>query len=246
MSIGLLITTCRHYFSNIKNIIQDIEDCKFPKKNILIVSGQEDENSIYYENDIKIVKVTYTGLHLTGVIYLNENMGDLFNVNYWIILPDTIRLNRSFYKNIMKYYDEYLKYNKIYSLPFINPAIRPTMDMGIIHINHIYNMSDYLNKIKKSIPYTIDDILQLKKQLIYDENIILGLSAPISESSTCFKHVYSYPTPNIFIINEESELIERPIIINDKLCNEVYFFNISIYKYQRNFNGPDVPLIMEL
>ena len=170
----------------------------------------------------------------------------LFNIKYWIILPDTIKLNKSFYKNIMKYYDEYLKYNKICSLPFINPSIRPTMDMGIIHINHIYNMTNYLNKIKKTAPYTIDDMLQLKKQLIYDENIILGLSPSCSVNSTRFDFIYSCPTPNIFIINEPCELIETPININNKLCNEVYFFNISMYKYQRNFNGPLVPLIMEL
>jgi hypothetical protein len=120
------------------------------------------------------------------------------------------------------------------------------MDMGIIHINHIYNMTNYLNKIKKTPPYTIDDMLQLKKQLIYDENIILGLPPVCSVNSTRFDFIYSCPAPNIFIINEPCELIETPININNKLCNEVYFFNISMYKYQRNFNGALVPLIMEL
>ena len=247
MNIGLLITTCKHYFGNIQTVIKDIEECNFPKENIVIVSGQEDENSIYYENNIKIVKVTYTGLHLTGAIYMNENR-DLFNnINYWIILPDTIKLNKSFYSDILKYYDTYLKDNEIYSLPFINPNIRPTMDMGIINTKHIYNMSDYLNKIKKVQPYNINDILQLKKQLIFDENIILGLHPVSPLTSTRFNYINPlYPKPNIFIINETNELIERKLIINNKLCNEVYFFNIGLYKYQRNFNGPSVPLVMEL
>ena len=82
MDLCLLITTCQHYFSNIPNVIKDIEECNFPKENVLIVSGQENENSTYYENNIKIVKVTYTGLHLTGVIYISENM-DLFNNKKW-------------------------------------------------------------------------------------------------------------------------------------------------------------------
>lgn len=247
MNIGLLITTCQHYFTNIPNIIENIEECNFPKENVLIVSGQESKNSVYYENNIKIVKVDYTALHLTGVIYISENIDSFRYINYWIILPDTIKLDKLFYINIMKYYDTYLKNKEIYSLPFINPKIRPTMDMGIISINHIYNMSDYLNKIKKVQPYDINDLIKLKLQLIYDENTILGLPATVLSKSTKFNYINSlYPKPNIFIINGKNELIEKRIIINKKLCNEVYFCNIDIYKYQRNFKGPRVKLVMEL
>jgi hypothetical protein len=246
-NIGLLITTCQHYFTNIPNIIKNIEECKFPKENVLIVSGQENNNSIYYENNIKIVKVDYTGLHLTGVIYISENMDSFKNINYWIILPDTIKLNKFFYVNILKYHNTYLENKEIYSLPFIHPRIRPTMDMGIVHINHIYNMSDYLNKIKKVQPYNINDIMQLKRQLIYDENTILGVSAACPNDSTKFKYINKLnPTPTIFITNNNNELIEKIITFNDKLLNEIYFVNLDIYKYQRNFNGPNVNLIMEL
>jgi len=247
MSIGLLITTCQHYFTNIPNIIKNIEECNFPKENVLIVSGQENDNLIYYENNIKIVKVDYTGLHLTGIIYVSENLDSYKNINYWILLPDTIKLDKLFYVNIMKYYDEYLHNKEIYSLPFINPKIRPTMDIGIIHVNHIYNMSEYLCKIKKSRPYDINDILELKKQLIYDENIILGLPATCPVESTKFNYLHPhYPIPTIFITNENTELIEKFIIFNNKLLNQVYFVNVDIYKYQRNFNGPFAKLVMEL
>jgi len=269
MNLGLLITTCKHYFTNIPNLIKNIEECNFPKENVLIVSGQENENSTCYENNIKIVRVNYTGLHLTGVIYLSENI-DLFtsvnyeyinykhinyehinykdtnykHINYWIILPDTVKLNKNFYINIMKYYDAYLKDKEIYSLPFIHPRVRPSMDMGIIHIKHIYNMSDYLKKIKKVEPY---DILKLKTQLIYDENTILGMFPTCPLESTKFEYINSlYPRPNKCIINQKNEIIEKKIIINNKLCNEVYFSNIDMYKYQRNFRGPHVKLIMEL
>ena len=246
-NLGLLITTCQHYFTNIQNIIKDIEECNFPKENVLIVSGQENNNSIYYENNIKIVKVDYTGLHLTGVIYISENMDSFKNITYWIILPDTIKLNKLFYVNILKYYNTYLKNKEIYSLPFISPIIRPTMDMGIVHINHIYNMSDYLNKIKKVQPYNINDTIQLKRQLIFDENTILGLPPQASNESTKFNYINELNTiPTVFIINNKNELIEKVITLNDKLLIEVYFVDIDIYKYQRNFRGPSVDLIMEL
>jgi hypothetical protein len=246
-NLGLLITTCEHYFTNITNIIKNIEDCNFPKENVLIVSGQENNNSIYYENNIKIVKVDYTGLHLTGVIYISENMDSFKNINYWIILPDTIKLNKLFYVNILKYYNTYLENKEIYSLPFINPKIRPTMDMGIIHINHIHNMSDYLNKIKKVQPYNINDIIQLKHQLICDENIILGLPPQVPNKSTKFNYINKLnKIPTIFITNNKNKLIEKLIIFNNKLLNQVYFVNLDIYKYQRNFRGLSAKLIMEL
>jgi hypothetical protein len=247
MNLGLLITTCQHYFKNIPNVINDIEQCKFPKENVLIVSGQENDNLTYYEKNVKIVKVTYTGLHLTGVIYLCENRNLFNNINYWIILPDTIKINKLFYINIMKCYNTFLKNNEIYSLPFINPVLRPTMDMGIVNIKHIYNMSDYLSKIKKELPYDKDTLLNLKTQLIFDENTMLGLTAAVTKKATKFKyHNPFYPKPNIFVTNRKCRLIEKKIYINNKLCNQVYLVNLDILKYQRNFSGIEAKLIMEL
>jgi hypothetical protein len=246
MSIGLLITTCQHYFSNIPNIIQNLEDCHFPKENVVIVSGQESENSVYYENDIKIVKVDYSGLHLTGAIYVSENIDSFRNIRYWIMLPDTIKIGKSFYNNIMKYYRAYLENKDVYSLPFINPRVRPTMDMGIVHINQFHNMSDYLNRIKLSQPYSMNDILNLKKQLIYDEDTILGLSTWWPQT-TRFNYINPlFPRPTMFIANDITGLIETKITINNRLLNEVYVVGIDLYKYQRNFLGIDKPLIMEL
>lgn len=241
--LGLLITTCQHYFTNIPNVIKDIEECNFPKENVLIVSGQESNNSIYYKNNIKIVNVEYTGLHLTGVIYLSENTDSFKHIDYWVILPDTIKLGKLFHVNILKHYITCLE-NKLYSLPFICPKIRPTMDMGIIHTSHIYNMSDYLQKIKRVHPYSVDAILKLKNQLIYDENTILGLSASIPHISTKFN--INPVHPMTFITNNHAELIEKRIVVNAKNVNEVYFVNLDMYKYQRNFNGPSANLVMEL
>jgi hypothetical protein len=245
--LGLLITTCKHYFTNIPNVIKDIEECHFPKENVLIVSGQESNNSICYENNIKIVKVDYTGLHLTGLVYLSENIFLFKHINYWITLPDTIKLNKLFYVKILEYYSTYLENKEICSLPFISPKLRPTMDMGIVHISHIYNMSDYLKKIKMVQPYTIDEIFQLKIQLIWDENIILGLLPGILNEATKFNYINQpTPMPTIFITNNTTELIEKKITFNDKILNEIYIVNLDFYKYQRNFSGAYAKLVMEL
>lgn len=247
MRLGLLITTCKHYFSNIPNVIKNIKDCNFPKENVLIVSGQEDENSVTFQRRIKIVKVDYTGLHLTGAIHVYENLDLYKHIDYWIMLPDTVKLGKMFYINIMNYYNEHLKDKEVCSLPFSNPVVRPTMDMGIINIKHIYNISDYLNKIKKMKPYSENDILRLKEQLIYDENTILGLPAQFSGVATKFNYIdKNFPRPNKFITNNKDEIPEKHLYINNRLCNEVCFLNIDLCKYQRNFKGPRVELIMQL
>lgn len=243
MTLGLLITTCKHYYANIPNVVKNIEECNFPKENVLIVSGQEDENSTSRENDITVARVDYTGLHLTGPIYLCENPYSFKHIKHWLILPDTIKLGKLFYTNVMKYYEFYLKNTNIQILPFLNPLIRPTMDMGIVHIDHIINMTDYLSKIKKNKPF---NIIQLKRQLIYDENTILGLPG-WPNASTKFSFMNSNCTPpSIFITNHETELVETRIMIGNKLVNEVHFLNLDLYKYQRNFDGPYVNFVMEL
>ena len=144
----LLINTCKNYFSNISSLIVNLNQSKFPKENILIVSGQEDEYSVSYIDGIKVVKVIYTALHLTACVYIYENMYQFDTIKYWVLLPDTIKFGPSFFDKLMSYYDIYLKNKEEYSLSFINPLLRPSMDMGIIHTKHLFNMSNYLNKMK--------------------------------------------------------------------------------------------------
>jgi len=247
MKLGLVITTCKHYFSNIPKLLYELEICKYPKENIIVVSGQEDENMSYYDNGIKIVKVTYTGLHLTGLIHMYENMKDYNNIDYWLALPDTLKIGPSFYDNIIKFCNMNIVNNEIYCIPLISPKLRPTMDMGILNIKHINNMGDYLTKIKKILPYNMNDLIHLKRQLIFDENLILGLSAVNNYMKTKFEYVDPlYPKPNLFLIDDNNKIVERKVMINNKICNEVNFILYDLCKYQRNFNGPNVKLIMEL
>ena len=160
MDFCLVINTCKGYYDkNINNLLSQLNKSQFCKENIIIVSGQEDEDEIIYEDGIKIVKVRYTGTHLTATIYIQENIHEYSNINYWLILPDTIQFGENFFTNIIMYYDTYLKNNEVYSLPFINPIIRPSMDMGILHTKHIINMENYLSKIKLEPPYNKKHLL---------------------------------------------------------------------------------------
>jgi hypothetical protein len=238
----LVINTCKQYLSNINELINQIKlyNTIFPKENILIVSGQEDENSVNYIDGIKIVKVTYSGIHLTSAIYIQENVKEYLNINYWVLLPDTIKFGPKFFDLIFNYYTQ-MKKNGQYSVPFISPVVRPTMDMGIVNTKHIINISNYLKKIKLN-SITKENLLILKKQLIYDENTILGLRAICYQPSTKFNYLIENQSPTYFITNSNTEF--QMTIENSIQC--VYLKNLDLYKYQQNFKGPESELVVSL
>lgn len=238
----LVINTCKSYYKNIYDLIKQINNSNFNKENVLIVSAQEDENSVNYYQGIKIVKVKYTALHLSSVIYIRENIEQYSNINYWILLPDTIKFGKNFFTLIHLYYDIFLKNKEVFSLPFINYNIRPTMDMGIVHTKHLINMTNYLKNIK-TYHTDIEALTKLKIQLIYDENIILGLPPSVGSKATKFD-ISESPQISYFISNKKDEICEK-LIDNGKI-NEVYFKNLDLYKYQRNFKGPSVKLVLSL
>ena len=238
----LVINTCKQYSSNINELVKQIElyNKVFPKENILIVSGQEDENSVEYVDGIKFVKVTYSGIHLTSAIYIQENVKDYLNINYWVLLPDTIKFGQKFFNLIFNYYTQ-MKKNGQYTLPFISPVVRPTMDMGIVHTKHIINISNYLKKIKLNT-INKENLLILKKQLIYDENTILGLRAICYQPSTKFNYLIENQPPSYFITNSNTEYV---MTIQNNI-QTVYFKNLDLYKYQQNFKGPETELVVSL
>jgi hypothetical protein len=238
----LVINTCKQYLSNINELINQIKlyNIIFPKENILIVSGQEDENSVDYIDGIKIVKVTYSGIHLTSAIYIQENVKEYLNINYWVLLPDTIKFGPKFFNLIFNYYTQ-MKKNSQYTYPFISPVVRPTMDMGIVHTKHIINTTNYLKKIKLT-SINKENLLTLKKQLIYDENTILGLRAICYQPSTKFNYLVDNQSPRYFITNSNTEF--QMTIQNSIQC--VYLKNLDLYKYQQNFKGPESELVVSL
>jgi hypothetical protein len=260
----LVINTCKLFFSNTTSLIQQINELGFPNKNVIIVSGQEDEETVEYINDIKIVKVKYTGINITSVIYVNENI-DLFeNIKYFLFLPDTIKFGENFFNLLGKYYELYLKNESIYSMPFINMKIRQTMDLGVIHKNQVLNLTDYLIKIK-SYKTDIESLKFLKKKLIYDENTILGLPVIANHNNNLrsnhtsklskfvfgiFRQGQRRSVPKNAAIHPHNKLLNEKYIkcitnkkedlketeINNGKINEVYMVLLDLYKYQRNFD----------
>lgn len=243
----LVITTCNTYFDNVKGLVRELEEINYPKKNVLIVSGQEESEDISYLNDIRIVKVKYSGIHLTGAIYVNENNETFNDIKYCILLPDTVSFGKKFMENIKKYFLDLIDDN-IHSIPFLKPTdIKPTMDMGIVTVKHILNMSNYLNKIK-TYDISYNNLIKLKKQLIHDENIILGI-----QDTNNIEWVKKQSDHNCkmldksqikYITTKKEDVIERCICKYERAVKENYFTLLDFYKYQRNYQGFDVELVI--
>jgi hypothetical protein len=241
--VYLLINTCKHYFSNIPALLDQINRSWFPNKNVIIVSGQEDEELVYYINDVKIVRVTYTGLHLTSFIYINENIEQFKNVRYWIALPDTIKFGENFFDSMLNYYQsKLLESTTLQSVALVGLDHRPTMDMGIVHSDHIIHMTDYLKKIK-TYETNFDYLKILKKQLIYDENTILGTLSGFKQRT---KHNCKLLDSSQFeYMITDPNCVQETLLEGGKI-NQVYLASIDLYKYQRNFTSADVDLILTL
>jgi len=235
LKVGVLITTCKHYFTNVHTLIKELKASGFDTKDILIVSGQEDNNEVIYIDGVFVAKVRYTGLNLTGLMYIKEHMDLYKDTDYWINLPCTISVGKSFGSIILEHIKN-IGPNEL--VPFINPALRPTMDIGIIPTKHIIEIEEYLNKMKL-INYTNDDINNLKRQLIHDEDMLFCLplpehrkhtATPVNFKETCKK-------PKHFLVNNQNELEEYMMKKGDKEIKVTYFKTLDFKKYQRNFKG---------
>jgi hypothetical protein len=232
----IVITTCKNYFLH-TNIVEKVKEAKL--NNVIIVSGQEESDEIIYLDGIKVIKVKYTGLHHTGAIYIKENYDEFDTFKYFMFLPDTIKFGENFMNNICKYYNKYIKNNNLQVIGFINTAVRPSMDMCILNIEHINNISEYFSKIK-TFDVSYNNLVKLKRTLIYDENTILGQQGVWRDGIKGTKYIKIVkPEDKIFLCNNANDIIETRI---NEIINQVYLPLLDLYKFQRNFNGPNVNL----
>jgi hypothetical protein len=163
----IVINTCKQYYSNIKDLIWQINEYNFPKQDILIISGQEDIEETFFEDNIKVIRVRYTGLHLTGMIYINEHIESYDHIKYWVFLPDTIKFGKNFYSLLTKYYNEYLQKGDILCLGFISPSLYWYKDTvsyskNISYLTNLYLETQHIHCLAHIVnPYigVTDDIL---------------------------------------------------------------------------------------
>jgi hypothetical protein len=94
----------------------------------------------------------------------------------------------------------------------------------------------------------MDRLKTLKKQLIYNENIIFGLPSYFTKDKvTQFNYAFDFDASKSLspIIKNKSDIVEKRITKKDKSLNRVYFKPLDLYKFQRNFSL-EAELVMEL
>jgi hypothetical protein len=252
MNIAYFVSTTNSYYENtINRLIKEAEISGIPKSDLFFVSSQEKTNNTIVVNNCSVVKVDYTGIHLTPLIHISENLLSYNSYSHICLIHSTSRIGVNFYKNLNNYIQNIKK--PFDSLPFnkINHPIQ-SKDMGLISLDAIRTIKNYLGKIKLKT-WSEKSLLKLKKQLILDENLIFGLRPSIKIDNeangrsneqgklfqpTKFKLINIGRKLNIKQGIENSEdLIIKELKFNNELLKETYFPTLDLYKYQRTFQG---------
>ena len=237
LELGYAFSTCKSYFPSIEPLIDDIESNNIDKSKVLFVSAQEDKNEKILVRDCEVQKVTYSGLHLTPAIFLSENHQLYPKTKYWFLLPATVRLGNDFHKKVQNAFCS--RGFEISSHPVINPTLRPTMDMGIVHVDHLRKFKQFFNRIKLS-KYTESDLKDLKQELILMENFILGIPYPkeIQTKSSIYSEMpEDILSPTSFMVNSPHEIKTRFQKYKGKKLKISHFTPINLTKYQRTYRG---------
>ena len=170
LPIKIFINTCKKYKEiTIPKILNDIEIYKFPKENIIIFSGQEDDEKTYIENNITFINVPYCGFQNTALIYVSENYDKFEHLKYILNLPDTIDLGKNTWKNFLAIYYRFLLKENINAIPF-------AYDIGILRIKYIHFIKSFLTSgsCKALPPITAENITKLKWcNLFFEDSIYL-------------------------------------------------------------------------
>ena len=236
----ILINTCKNYFDGVNELINQIEKFNFPKNKFIFISGQEDEYDIDFYRGILLIKVDYTAINLTGLLYISENPEKFSNIKYIMCLHDTIEFKVKFFNLISNYFKKHLIKSLLYDyedydvISFYKPKLWfPSMDMGIFHINHLIRSKDYLSKIKVR-NYSQDILVSLKRILVCDENTLLGRD-PVRN----YGHNYDLKTKNVIHMtgNILGDLDRYCIVKNGRKLKVTYFKKLDFIKYQRHFDG---------
>ena len=209
----IVINTCKQYYSNIKDLIRQINEYNFPKQDILIISGQEDIEETFFEDNIKVIRVRYTGLHLTGMIYINEHIELYDHIKYWVFLPDTIKFGKNFYSLLTKYYNEYLQKGDILSLGFISPSLYWYKDTVSYSKNISYLTNLYLETQRiHYLAHIVNPYIGLIGDILIKQSMDMGIlhSSHIINITTYLQKIKTYD-----ISMENLTRLKKQLIIDE-------------------------------
>lgn len=235
MNIAFLVSTTKSYYKeSAERVILELQNSGVPATDLFVISSQEDSCSSELYLNSKVIKVTYTGIHLTPLIYVYDNLLEFKKYTHFCLLHATSKFGLNFYTKLINHLTNIKR--PIDGLPFNNDnGHERTKDMGILSYDQLKSLKNYLNHIKLET-YTADSLLSLKTELIFYENLIFGLPPvcghnqfkPIDLGRTLIAHKG---------IEDASNLIIKDIKLNTEVLRETFFPSLDFYKYQRTFQG---------
>lgn len=242
----IVITTCSSYYPNLENLMKRIDEIdpyfSFPRKNIMFVSGQEPHESFEFKNGYTFQKVRYTCMHLTGLVHVVNNVDIYRNYyDYFFFVPCTIGLGDTFFELLRDLFKNTIQKSNSVSFPLICPRIRPTMDIGFLHVTCLTHpkLVSFLKK-RTLYKFTRNDLIQLKGKLVTFENYIFGYKFwKKNELERNLYHIIPFR-------KHEKHVIENIVNVGKRKLNQVYFKPLDFYKYQRNYLGFSVPFVIDL
>lgn len=243
MKLAYIFSTTKSYYDKTVNRI--IKECKIsgiPPEDTIIVSSQEDSNESILINGCKVIKVKYTGIHLTPLIYILENRKSHREYTHFCLLHSTSRIGPQFYKKLTNYLNDLKKTTPFFDAMAFNTISRraQSKDMGILSYDMLRSLFNYFKKIKL-ININPDSLLSLKKQLISDENLIFGMSASRANDATKFELIdigrRLVFKKGIEESADEESLKIKDIVLGEEKLRESYYTSLDLYKYQRTFSA---------
>lgn len=238
MKIAFLVSTTKSYYDQTVNrIIKEAQDSGIPSSDLFIVSSQEDSNDCLSLNNVKIFKVTYTGIHLTPLIHVLENFNIYENYTHFCLIHSTSKIGITFYQKLKKILSKLQP--PLDAIPFNSPGRcrGHTKDTGIISFDQLSSLKNYFKSIKLET-HTPDSLLELKKQLIFNEDLIFGLQPSGGNLSTKFEPI-NCGRKLVYVdgIEDSSSMIIDDVQLGNEILRRTFYPSLDFYKYQRTFQG---------
>jgi hypothetical protein len=210
ISIGVAISSCRHYFKQTgPRLIQEISEilatCDWNPQVILVVGGYDTESEENLAPNFRIINVPYQGFDFTAAYWLTQN--PIPQVTHWFLSHDTVKFSFRFFHILHEF---------IPKSPATRLCNHYSMNMGIYSVEHLRNST------KKMVDLLIYEntpvAAQRGKQRIIDtEDCLFPEDAPILST---FRSIHDIPIYSL---------------TGDRIgLMKVYFHDLDFTKYQQN------------
>jgi len=206
-NISIAISTTKNYSNNtIPKLIYELKKQRVKADNIYVFEGGYHENK-KLNRSYNHFLVDHNSFDLTSLISILEMK---LNCKNWLLLHDTIELDKSFWK---RYYSILAK--KYDCMPLRD---FPSMNIGVYSLNYLFQNKSYILSLKNT-DYSFEALQLAKAKGVIDEDYL-------------FKKTINKININNYLRNlEQVSTVEY----FGKKRNKEFYPQLGIFKYKANF-----------